>query len=233
MSEHTGKTYEDIAAKYADTIDNKPMTIFYERPAFVSLLPKVWQKNVLDVGCGSGWYSEYLLNEGATVTAFDFNKEFVKRTRERVENRAQVLQANLAEPLAFAKDAEFDLIICPLVMHYIKAWQPVFQEFHRVLKPKGILVFSTHHPFTDWQEFKTENYFAVDLIEDEWDVGKVEFYRRPITVMSEDLEAAGFVIERLLEPQPLELLREANSELFEHLMKKPWRLMIRACKQTV
>lgn len=232
MSEHTGTSYEGIAAKYADTIDDKPMTVLYERPAFVSLWPNVHEKNVLDVGCGTGWCTEYLLNERATVTAFDFNEEFVKRTRERVGNSARVLQANLAEPLSFAKDAEFDCIVCSLVMHYIKAWQPVFIEFYRVLKPEGSLVFSTHHPFMDWQQFKTEDYFSVDLLEDEWDVGKVTFYRRPITVMSEDLQAAGFVIERILEPQPLEALLKINPELFERLTKKPWRLMIRALKQT-
>ena len=231
-NEHTGNVYENIAAKYADTADSKPILVFYDRPALLSLLPEVSQKNVLDVGCGPGWYSEYLLNEGAIVTAFDFNETFLKRTRERVGNRARVVRANLAEPLAFAKNSEFDLVVCPLVLHYIKAWQPVFQEFHRILKPQGILVFSTHHPFTDWQEFDVEDYFAIALLEDEWDVGKVMFYRRPLTAISEDLAAAGFAIDRILEPQPLESMRAVDREWFERLMKNPLRLMVRACKKT-
>jgi SAM-dependent methyltransferase len=186
---------------------------------------------VLDAGCGSGWYAEYLLKHGATVTAFDINADFVALTQARVGGRARVLQADLAEPLEFADDNEFDVVVCPLVMHYLKGWQPVFREFYRVLKPRGILVFSTHHPFTDWKLFNKENYFATELVEDEWDIGKVTFYRRPLTMISQDLEAMGFFIERLLEPQPTEDFRRVHPEGYERLTKNPWFLMIRAQKK--
>ena len=172
-----------------------------------------------------------MLNHGAIVTAFDLNLDFVTLTRTRLNKRARVLQADLAKPLDFARDAEFDLVVCPLVMHYLKDWQPPFREFHRILKPHGVLVFSTHHPFNDWKLFNKEDYFAVELLEDEWeDVGKVTFYRRPLTAISQDLAAAGFVIERLLEPQPTEDFRRANPIKYELLMKNPWFLAIRAEK---
>jgi SAM-dependent methyltransferase len=186
---------------------------------------------VLDVGCGSGWYAEYLLSRGATVTAFDLNSEFVNLTRSRVGDRAQVLQADLAGPLEFAGDGEFDVVISPLVLHYLKDWQPAFQEFHRILKPHGALVFSTHHPFMDWKLFNKENYFAIELLEDEWDIGKVSFYRRPLTTISQDLDSAGFFIERLLEPMPTEDFRRAHPEGYERLTQNPWFLFVRARKR--
>jgi len=99
-----------------------------------------------------------------------------------------------------------------------------------VLKPRGTLVFSTHHPFQDWKFFKKEDYFAVELLEDEWDIGKVTFYRRPLTVMSRDLETTGFVIERILEPQPTEDFKRVNPERYEHHLKNPLFLVIRARK---
>jgi len=68
------------------------------------------------------------------------------------------------------------------------------------------------------------------LLEDEWDVGKVTFYRRPLTAMSEDLAEAGFVVKRLLEPQPLNTLQDVDPELFLRLSRNPWRLMVRAYK---
>jgi len=92
------------------------------------------------------------------------------------------------------------------------------------------LVFSTHHPFMDWHEFQTESYFAIDLLEDEWDVGKVTFYRRPLTIMTRDLAEAGFVISQILEPEPLETLQDVDSELFSRLSKEPLRLMFKAHK---
>ncbi|NBD14750.1 MAG: hypothetical protein GVY04_00980 [Cyanobacteria bacterium] len=38
MSKHTGNTYDAIATQYTDAIDEKPLTVFYDRPAFLSLL---------------------------------------------------------------------------------------------------------------------------------------------------------------------------------------------------
>lgn len=231
MTEHTGTCYDGKARAYAESVDTKPWNAYYERPAVTSLLPKLSQAHVLDAGCGSGWYAEYLLNHGASVTAIDFNADFVSLTQTRVCNRARVLQADLSRRLKFAGDGEYDLVVCPLVMHYFKDWQPVFQEFHRVLKADGILVFSTHHPFMDWKYFKTENYYAVDLLEDDWGFGKMNFYRRPLTVMSHDLDAAGFVIERLLEPQPTEDFRRVNPKEHDRLTKNPQFLVIRARKR--
>jgi SAM-dependent methyltransferase len=232
MTQHTGASYTGLARKYAETVDTKPWNAYYERPAVLSMLPVLANANVLDVGCGSGWYAEYLLGKGAQVTAFDLNADFVALTMARVGSRARILQADLARPLDFAKDEEFDLVVCPLVMHYLKDWQPAFREFRRVLKLHGTLVFSTHHPFMDWKQFEKEDYFALELLNDEWDgIGKISFYRRPLTAMSAALSAAGFYIDYLLEPQPTEDFRRANPESYERLSKNPWFLVIRACKK--
>ena len=55
-----------------------------------------------------------------------------------------MLYADLTRPLGFAADGEFDLVICPMVLHYLKDWKPALSEFHRVLKSQGAPVFSTH-----------------------------------------------------------------------------------------
>lgn len=231
MTEHMGASYEGIASKYAETVDSKPWNAYYERPAVISLLPSLMNAKVLDVGCGSGWYAEYLLSCGAAVTAFDVNLEFVTLTQTRVGERARVLRANLADPLDFAGDGEFDVVVCPLVMHYLKDWQPAFREFNRILRLHGVLVFSTHHPFMDWKLFNKEDYFAVELLEDEWDIGKVRFYRRPLTAISQALDSTGFFIERLLEPQPTEDFRRVHPEGYERLTKNPWFIVVRGRKK--
>ncbi|MDJ0675971.1 MAG: class I SAM-dependent methyltransferase [Calothrix sp. MO_167.B42] len=231
MTEHTGSSYQGIAQNYAQMVENKPIHIYYERPAVISLLPSLTNTKVLDVGCGSGWYAEYLLSQGAQVTSFDVNQEFVNITQSRVGNRARVLHADLAQPLDFAGDGEFDVIVCPLVMHYLKDWQGALDEFYRILQPQGVLVFSTHHPFMDWKLSEKEDYFAVDLLEDEWEIGKVKFYRRPLTLISQNLHAAGFLIERLLEPQPTGDYYKILPQECIRLTKNPWFIVIRACKK--
>jgi SAM-dependent methyltransferase len=132
MREHTGTSYQDIAAAYAAQVDARPMNAYYERPAMRTLLPPLAGRRVLDIGCGSGWYAEYMLNAGAQVTAFDLDEKLVAFTQARVGDRAAVLRANLAEPLHFAADGWFDLAVAPLVLHYLRDWTPALQEIYRV-----------------------------------------------------------------------------------------------------
>lgn len=215
-------------------MDLKPWNAHYERPAVLSLLPPLAGLRVLDAGCGSGWYAEQLARSGAMVTAFDRNERFVALTRARVAGfEADVLRADLSDPLSFAADETFDAVVCPLVLHYVRDWGAPLKEFHRILKPGGILVFSTHHPFMDWKLFERADYFAIERLDDTWDVGPVSFYRRPLNAMSEALDAAGFWIERLLEPRPTEEFRQADPAGYERLQKNPWFLVIRARHQSV
>jgi SAM-dependent methyltransferase len=60
-----------------------------------------------------------------------------------------ILTADLAEPLTFAADASFDLVVASLVMRYLADWNIPLAEFHRVLAADGAVVFSTHHPAMD------------------------------------------------------------------------------------
>lgn len=221
-------TYEDIADAYAARVDEKPWNADYDRPAVLALLPPLAGKNVLDIGCGSGWYAEQYIQQGAQVTAIDITPKMVAYTRARLGARATVLQADINNPFSFADDGVFDIAVAPLVLHYLEHWEGVLSEIHRVLKPEGVLVFSTHHPFADYQLFGTGSYFTTEQVVDTWDVGTVRFYRRSLTAITEALACSGFLIERLVEPLPTETFREKNPQGYEKLMKEPNFLTIRA-----
>jgi SAM-dependent methyltransferase len=220
--------YEAMADTYAAVVDTKPHNAYYERPAVLSLLPPVAGLQVLDAGCGSGWYAEALVERGATVTAVDVSPKMVALTRARLGDRAVALQADLGRPLDFAANGAFDLVLCPLVMHYLRDWDGALTEFHRILGASGILLFSTHHPFMDFQTHEVDTYFGTQLLEEQWSTGEVRFYRRPLTAMFDALARAGFVVERLLEPQPTEEFRRADPKDYEQLSKNPGFLVIRA-----
>jgi len=220
--------YEAMAEEYAAGVDSWPHNAYYERPAVVSLLPPVGGLKVLDAGCGSGWYAEYLVERGASVTAVDVSPKLVALTRARLGERVEVRRADLGQPLDFAADGTFDLVLCALVMHYLRDWGAVFAEFHRILKEWGVLLFSTHHPFMDFRLFKVDSYFGTQLLEDDWRVGKVRYYRRPLTAMVDALAGAGFVVERMVEPQPTEEFGRVDPEGYEKLCRNPWFLVIRA-----
>jgi len=121
--------FEKISIQYAQVVDNKPIHIYYERPNLLSLLPQaIAGLNILDLGCGSGWYAEHLTKLGANVSAIDSSPTMVELTRQRVP-AIQVFLADLEEPLDFLKDSTFDFIVAPLVIHYVKDWYSLFHAY--------------------------------------------------------------------------------------------------------
>lgn len=225
---HTGHCYDDVAKKYAAVNDNQPFNAHYERPAMLRLLPPLKGLEVLEAACGPGWYTEYLASNGASVTACDLNAEFVEMTKKRVPS-AKVFRADLTESLDFAREGSFDLVVCALALHYLEDWVPTLREFRRVLKDDGILVFSTHHPFSDWQMFNIPDYFGQQVIDDNFpEIGPVRYYRRPLTAIFDSLHEAGFVVERLVEPQPTPAFKQANPDRYDWLCTNPCFVVIRA-----
>jgi ubiquinone/menaquinone biosynthesis C-methylase UbiE len=227
-------SYETMAEYYYESIDTKPFNAYYERPATLSLLPPVKGKKVLDAGCAAGWYSEWFLKQGAKVIALDFSPNMIAMTQKRIGKQADIIRADLNEPLHFIADETIDIVLSSLTLHYIKNWEVPMAEFRRILKPSGTLVFSIHHPFMDFTVFKKENYYVTEIINDEWetDTGKVkvQFYRRPLSKIISSVIDAGFTIEKLVEPMPTERFKELQPQIYERLTKKPHFLFIRAAK---
>lgn len=231
------QNYEQFADRYASLVETKAHNAYYERPATLSLLPDVSGMRVLDAGCGPGIYAEWLLDRGAHVVACDVTPAFVEITKRRVGDRAEVRLADLEEPLDFAADASFDLVLCPLVLDYIEDWAPVFGEFYRVLRSGGLLVFSCGHPASDFYKWWHEgNYFHTELFEMTWrgfgaPFVQVRAYRRPLGAVLNPLAAAGFTLDAILEPQPTAEFKEAEPEHYDELMREPGFLCLRARKR--
>jgi len=228
--------YDELAELYAAQIDTKPHNAYYERPATLSLLPEVKGKRVLDAGCGPGVYSEWLVTHGAVVEAIDGNSKMVRLAQERLGDRVQVRQANLEQSLDFLQDASFELVICPLVLDYIKEWEPVLREFHRVLKPGSYLVFSFGHPFAEYDiRRQTSNYFNPELVDYLWTgFGKpvtMPYYRRPLAEVINPLIMAGFELDRILEPRPTPEFKEKDPIEYEKLCRSPGFMCLRAVKR--
>ena len=227
--------YEQLAEAYAARVDTKPHNAYYERPATLSLLPDVRGKYVLDAGCGPGVYSEWLIQHGAIIVAIDASPAMVALAQKRLGKTADVRQMNLDVPLTELGDAQFDLVLSPLVLDYVANWPSAFSEFARVLRPRGTCVFSMTHPFFDGSPERTEDYFQTEVIHEMWKGFGVRVqmphYRRPLSAVFAALAAAGFLTEAVIEPQPTETFREKDPNHYEELMRHPVFLCLRASKQ--
>jgi len=103
---------------------------------YKSLLKYIPQEGlILDAGCGCFHLSDNLKKYGKKITNIDI---FIPDVAETKRNNFLLASA---ENLPF-KDNSFDFIYCWSVLQFIKDDTGTINEFHRILKPGGNLVFS-------------------------------------------------------------------------------------------
>jgi SAM-dependent methyltransferase len=223
--------YDAMAESYEAHAKESAYNAHYDRPAVLQAVGEVRGKRVLDAGCGPGYYAQELVDRGARVVAFDASERMVSLAARRVPE-ADVVRAVLGEQLPFA-GGEFDLVLCPLAIHYAEDRRAAFAEFFRVLKEGGTAIASTQHPTADWLR-KGGSYFDVRQEEDVWTREgvsyKVEFWREPLTSLCTAATDAGFFIERLLEPRPADSMRERWPEDWDKLNREPGFLILQLIK---
>lgn len=216
------RLYDEFAQQFERHAATAFWNAHYDRPAVLGLLGDVAGKVVLDAGCGPGLYAEELLARGGEVVAFDASAEMVRLARRRVGDRASVRQHDLGERLAFLDDGAVDLVVSALVWHYVDDRLGALREFHRVLRRDGRVVISCGHPTDDWLR-NGGSYFEVRHKAEYWTSLDTTFasWHLPLTVLCDEFADAGFVIERLLEPQPMSEARAIDPVEYEKLTTRP------------
>jgi len=96
-----------------------------------SLLPVKIGEQVLDVGCGTGWFTRRLAASGLQVTGVDLNAEWLAFAQTR-DPRSIYVQANaLALPFA---DNSFDHVLSVAALCFTADWQQAVREIVRVAR---------------------------------------------------------------------------------------------------
>jgi SAM-dependent methyltransferase len=115
---------------------------------FSGLIPfaELKDKDVLEIGCGTGVHARLLAAAGARLSAVDLTPTAVELTQRRLalaSLTADVREAD-AESLPFA-DASFDFVWSWGVIHHSEHTDRVIAEIARVLRPGGRLAFMVYH----------------------------------------------------------------------------------------
>jgi ubiquinone/menaquinone biosynthesis C-methylase UbiE len=99
---------------------------------------------VLDLGCGSGGWSESIGQSVHQVVGIDISLERIKVAKKNAENESL---NNLhffigdAENLPFPSDY-FNIVFCAAILHHLPDLNQAFREIHRVLKIDGKIILS-------------------------------------------------------------------------------------------
>lgn len=97
-------------------------------------------RQVLDAGCGTGYFSRRWRDKGKNVTALDLSEGMLQRARE-LHSADQYLPGDIEHlPLG---DNSVDLSFSNLAVQWCNALPRALQELVRVTRPGGIVLFST------------------------------------------------------------------------------------------
>jgi ubiquinone/menaquinone biosynthesis C-methylase UbiE len=212
--------YETFADEFEAHAENGFANAYYDRPACLALLGEVAGRRVLDAACGPGLYAAELARRGAGVTGFDQSPRMVEIARTRVP-AGDFRVHDLADPLGWLPDGSVDLALCALAIEYVDDRVAALAELRRVLRPGGALVLSRQHPTGDWLRHGG-SYFEARTIRETWSKGwTVRYWLTPLEKTCEEIAAAGFVIERLLEPRPVPEAAAVDPEEYQQLAREP------------
>lgn len=135
--------YDSIAAIY----DEFPGSLFYipidnvERALLNSYLSSLQRgSTTLDVGCGTGQYTE-ILAKHSEVEAIDPSKEMIRIARMKPPlANVRFFQCGLLE---FSTAREFDIVVAfGSVLNHLRDWASAIRTISNLLRPSGVFLFT-------------------------------------------------------------------------------------------
>ena len=248
LTEKARKDWNDFAETYqANSQEPDTHNKIVEIPAMLSLIGDVKDKKVLDAGCGHGYYSLLLAKKGAIVTGIDISEkmiELAKKDAVKASVQCQFFVCDMQD-LSMFKSDNFDLVTSSFVAHYLDDIRKAFSEVFRVLKLQGIFTFSAMHPITkgQWEKdsqdrrlhWNVDNYFDRSILVAQWRtkdgrIIELSFKHRTVQDYFDALTSAGFVVERLVEPEPIGNGKVLNVSIYERTKRIPYYILLKARK---
>ncbi len=137
------KTYALFPPFFSFIIDNKLRSLFENMEKNVELMGAKPGMKVLEVGCGSGFVTEFLskaIGKEGFVISVDIQEEMIKKAQSKRGYLQNVdFRTSSASNLSSIKNEEIDLAFLYYSFHEIEDKENAVSELFRVIKHNGIL----------------------------------------------------------------------------------------------
>lgn len=141
------KAYNAWAAQY-DTNENKTRDL--EAIALRAILKGISFNACLEIGCGTGKNTAWLLTKAEHVTAVDLSDEMLAKAQAKINTeKVQFHQADIMQEWKFA-DRPFDLATFSLVLEHIEDLDAIFQKLAKAIAPNGYVYVGELYPFKQY-----------------------------------------------------------------------------------
>jgi SAM-dependent methyltransferase len=250
LSAKMREMYDAAAGNYVHwVVDPGSYNMLAEIPYVYQLIGNVMSRRVLDLCCGAGPHAIHMAREGADVVGVDYSKKLIEMARRDAGRARLTIDFRLgdATDLSGFEDASFDAAVAISAVHYIKDVRDLFSQIRRILKRDGWFIFSTGHPireaggeiddhqgrlgrtvFNYFQHDATESFTWPDVVREDGQPFTTIAYSRTIQDYVDALADTGFLVERVLEPPPIESARTKHPEAYRKLICCPQFVIFKA-----
>ncbi|MEK6898809.1 MAG: methyltransferase domain-containing protein [Nanoarchaeota archaeon] len=211
MTKETKDWWESASADYQRD-SNIPIDIHYgpgsPNEKSLNLIGNVKNKNVLEIGCGGAQCSIAFAKKGAKVTGIDISEEQLKFANELAKkNKVNIkfYQGDIKK-LPQIKSKSQDIVFSAFALHYVDDLLSCFKEVNRVLKNRGVFVFSFDHPMYRMVDSNTlklkDSYFNTgkEIFTFSDPTKKFVCYKHTVSDIYETLIKVKFSVDKIIEP---------------------------------
>lgn len=144
--------YNTWADQY-DTNENKTRDM--EAISLRDLLSGLSFHTCLEIGCGTGKNTRWLVEKVDKIRAVDFSCEMLDKAKVKIHSdNVEFIQADINEEWNFAKASQFDLVTFSLVLEHIENLDRIFQKLKYVTAENGYIYIGELHPFKQFSGSK-------------------------------------------------------------------------------
>ena len=148
---NTKKAYDNWSSQY-DTNLNKTRDL--EALALQQTLAGIEFDSCLEIGCGTGKNTAWLLGKAKEITAVDLSVEMLAKAKEKINSEAvHFIQADILHDWDFV-NKKYDLVSFSLVLEHIENLEPVFYQVSKVIAAGGFVYIGELHPFKQYSGSK-------------------------------------------------------------------------------
>ena len=208
-----------------------------------SMLPHLKGAQVLDLGCGFGYFSRWAAEQGAaSVLGIDLSEKMLARAGELTSDARITYQRAEIECLNLP-GMTFDLVYSSLALHYIEDYRALCAIIRNLLRPNGRFVFSVEHPIytaPTHPGFRTEpdgnriwpldNYLVEGKRVTDWITTGIVKYHRSVAAYVNGLLEHDFTLLRLEEWRPTAEQLAEHPEWADELNRPTFLLMAAQAK---
>jgi ubiquinone/menaquinone biosynthesis C-methylase UbiE len=151
------KAYDTWSKQYDNNVNR---TRDLERQTLRFTLADIPFDKCLEIGCGTGKNTEWLLTKAKQITAVDLSEEMIAVAKEKINSdNVQFLQADITKVWNFINQ-RYDLVTFSLILEHIENLDNIFREASNVLVPGGYVYIGELHPYKQYAgskaRFETE-----------------------------------------------------------------------------